>query len=93
MKIFLVTLLLLITTNLFAMTIKSIDFNGMVHISKPVALRMLTFDVGDTIDATTLDKAIKKYYNQGYFNDIWAEFDNGNLHFTLKRKLVYQRLS
>ena len=50
MKIFLALLLALITTNIFAMTIKSINYDGMVHISKPVALRMLEFEVGDIID-------------------------------------------
>ena len=62
MRIFLAIMLTLITTNIFAMTIKSISYDGMVHISEPVALRMLEFRIGDTIDEETLDKSIKKYF-------------------------------
>lgn len=65
MRIFLATLLTLLTINLSAMTIKSIDYVGMVHISKPVALRMLEFDIGDNIDIDAIDESIKKYFKQG----------------------------
>ncbi|MFT7004326.1 MAG: outer membrane protein insertion porin family, partial [Sulfurimonas sp.] len=86
MKIFLVLLLTLITTNTFAMTIKSINYDGMVHISKPVALRMLEFKIGDSVDEKQLDSSLKKYFKQGYFNDIWIDFDDGKLtyHFVEK---------
>ncbi len=92
MRIFLAILLTLITTNIFAMTIKSINYDGMVHISKPVALRMLEFDVGDTIDEKTLNKSIKKYFKQGYFNDVWAEFDDGVLTYHFKEKAIISKI-
>jgi len=47
MRIFLTVLLFLITTQAVAQTIKSIKFDGMIHMSEPVALRMLDFKVGD----------------------------------------------
>jgi outer membrane protein insertion porin family len=70
-------LLTLFTSYLYAQTVKQINFDGIVHISKPVAMRMLSFEVGDDINVEDVDKAIKKYFEQGYFNDIWTEFDDG----------------
>ncbi len=92
MKIFLATLLLLLTTNIYAQVVKSINYDGMVHISKPVALRMLTFDVGEDINHEIVDKAVKKYFAQGYFNDVWAEFDNGVLTFYFKEKAIISQV-
>lgn len=92
MRIFLAILLALITMNLFAMTVKSVNYEGMVHISKPVALRMLEFEVGDTIDDKTLDESIKKYFKQGYFDDVWAEFDDGNLTYHFKEKSIISKI-
>jgi len=74
------------------MTIKSISYDGMVHISKPVALRMLDFEVGDSVDEKTLDESIKKYFKQGYFNDIWVEFDDENLTYHFKEKAIISKI-
>jgi len=84
MKIFLPLLLLLFTLNLFAQTLDSIKFEGMVHISEPVALRMLAFEKGDEINIKMVDDAIKKYFKQGYFNDILVELNGGDLTFFFK---------
>jgi len=92
MKIFLILFFIFFTHTLFAETVKSIKFEGMVHISKSVALRMLSFEKGDDIDVEQVDNAIKKYFNQGYFNDIWAEFDNGNLTFYFKEKAIISQV-
>nr|WP_321268242.1 outer membrane protein assembly factor BamA [uncultured Sulfurimonas sp.] len=92
MKIFLAILLTLITTNLFAMTVKSINYDGMVHISKPVALRMLDFDIGDKVDEKTLNESIKKYFKQGYFDDVWVEFVDGNLTYHFKEKAIISKV-
>lgn len=92
MKIFLPLFLLLFTTNLFAQTLKSIHFEGMVHISESVAIRMLPFEKGDDIDVKMVDDAIKKYFKQGYFNDIWAEFEEGVLTFYFKEKAIISQI-
>ena len=92
MKIFLPLLLLLFTTNIFAQTLNSIKFEGMVHISEPVALRMLSFETGDNVDIKMVDDAIKKYFKQGYFNDIWVEFDDGDLTFFFKEKAIISKI-
>ena len=92
MKIFLPLFLLLFTSSLFSKTLKSIHYEGMVHISEPVALRMLPFDVGDDIDVNMVDEAIKKYFKQGYFNDVWAEFEDGDLTFYFKEKAIISQI-
>ncbi|QOY55388.1 outer membrane protein assembly factor BamA [Candidatus Sulfurimonas marisnigri] len=92
MRIFLATLLTLLAVNSFAYTIESIKYNGMVHISEPVALRMLKFEIGDTINDNTVDDSIKTYYNQGYFEDVWVEIENGNLTFNFKEKALISKI-
>ena len=92
MKKTLALLLLLLTTNTFAQTIKQIKYDGMVHISEPVALRMLNFEVGDDVDRETLDKSIKKYFEQGYFNDIWIEIEDGVLTYYFKEKPIISKI-
>ncbi|ADN08735.1 outer membrane protein assembly factor BamA [Sulfurimonas autotrophica] len=93
MKILLSFLLVVFTTNIYAQVVKTIEYNGLVHLSKPVALRMLGFGEGDDVDKEVVDKAIKKYFDQGYFNDIWTEFDgNGKLTFYFKEKAIISQV-
>jgi len=92
MKIFLSLFFIFFTGTLYAQVVKSINFDGMMHLSKPVALRMLSFEKGDDIDVEQVDKAIKKYFDQGYFNDIWAEFTDGNLTFYFKEKAIISQV-
>ncbi|MDD3855237.1 MULTISPECIES: outer membrane protein assembly factor BamA [unclassified Sulfurimonas] len=87
MRIFLPLFLSLLAANSFANTIKSIKYEGMVHMSESVALRMLKFEAGDTVSEEMLDASIKAYYKQGYFEDIWIDIDNdGVLTFHFKEK-------
>jgi len=92
MKFILSILLILLTIDLSALTIKSIKYTNMVHISEPVALRMLPFEVGDTIDDKDIDKAIKRYFKQNYFSDIWVENNDGNLIFHFKEKPIISKV-
>ncbi|MCW8894806.1 outer membrane protein assembly factor BamA [Sulfurimonas sp.] len=92
MRIFLAILLTLAAINASAYTIKSIKYNGMVHISESVALRMLNFDIGDTIDDKIIDESIKTYYKQGYFEDAWAEVKDGELTFYFKEKPLISQI-
>ncbi len=92
MKIFLSLFFIFFTGTLYAQIVKSINFDGMMHLSKPVALRMLSFEKGDDVDVEQVDAAIKKYFDQGYFNDIWAEFTDGNLTFYFKEKAIISQV-
>ncbi len=88
MKIFLPLFFLIVTSSLYAQVVQSIEYKGLMHISKTVALRMLSFEVGDDVEEQQVDKAIKTYFNQGYFQDIWAEFHDGKLVFYFKEKPI-----
>ncbi len=92
MKLF--SILLLLSTLLFSneRIVKEINFEGMVHISESVALRMLDFKVGDTVDDKTLNEAFKKYYKQGYFKDLLILEDNGVLTFKFVEKPVISKI-
>jgi len=92
MKIFLTLFFIYFTTSLYADVVKSIKFEGIVHISETVALRMLPFEKGDDIDVEDVDIAIKKYFKQGYFNDIWTEFEDGHLTFYFKEKAIISQV-
>jgi len=92
MRIFLATMLTLLSINSFAYTIKTINYDGMVHISKSVALRMLPFSIGDDVDDEMIDKSIKKYFKQGYFNDIWVDFEDGVLTYHFKEKALISKV-
>ncbi len=93
MKLFLATLVLLVTSQLFAQKIEKIEFDGMVHLSKPVALRMLSFEEGSTLDVEKVDLAVKRYFSQGYFKDIWVDIDeNGVLTFHFIEKPIISKV-
>ncbi|QSZ41277.1 outer membrane protein assembly factor BamA [Sulfurimonas aquatica] len=93
MKILLPFLLLLFfTSNISAEVVKTIKYKGMVQLSESVALRMLSFDKGDDITLEMLDEAVKKYFKQGYFNDIWVEFEEGNLTFFFVEKAIISKI-
>lgn len=92
MKRLLLLLLFLIFSSLHADKITEIKYDGMVQISESVALRMLPFDVGDELDEKKVNAAIKKYFDQGYFNDVWVEFEAGVLTFYFKEKAVISKV-
>jgi outer membrane protein insertion porin family len=82
----------LITQNIFAQTIKSIKYEGVVHISESVALGMLDFSVGDELDVKKVNEAVKKYFEQGYFTDITAEIEEGILTFHFIEKPLISKV-
>jgi len=92
MKIFLALLLTLLSLNSFANTIESIKFKGMVHISEPVALRMLDFAVGDNVSDEQIHESLKKYYEQGYFKDAWVDLKNGELTYSFEEKALISKI-
>ena len=93
MKIFITLFFtLLFSLPLFSQTIKQIKYEGMVHISEPVALRMLDFESGDDVSEKMIDKAIQTYFKQGYFNDVWVELDAGTLTFFFIEKAIISKI-
>ena len=59
MKFILFLLLSIFIINASAMTVSHINYKGLVHISEPVALRMLEFEVGDDVDTDIIDNMNK----------------------------------
>ncbi len=92
MKTIFAIMLILLAISSQAQTIKTIKYDGMVHMSNSVALRMLDFEVGDEVDEVAIDKAIKKYFAQGYFDDIWVDIQDGTLIFHFKEKPVISQI-
>jgi len=92
MKIFLSFVFILLSITLSADVVKEINFDGVYHISKPVAIRMLPFEKGDDIGEAQVDDAIKKYFQQGYFNDIYTTFKYGVLTFYFKEKAIISQV-
>jgi len=71
---------------LHAVTVKEITFEGMVHISKSVAMQILPFKVGDEVTESDIDRAVHLLFEQGYFKDIWVEDIDGVITFHCKEK-------
>ena len=92
MKNILASFILLLTTSLMSNVINTINFNGMHQISQSVALRMLDFENGDYVNEEILDKAIKNYYGQGYFTDIYADVDGDVLTFYFTEKPIISQI-
>ena len=64
----------------------------MVHLSESVAKRMLGFKEGDTLDKEAVDKAIKRFFKQGYFADIWVDNADGVITFHFKEKPIISKI-
>lgn len=66
--------------------IKSIKYHNILYISDVIANEIADIPLGEKLDPKTLDRAIRSFYDQGYFEDVWATFDAGVLHFYFKEK-------
>ena len=77
---------------LHALSIKTIEYDGLVHLSESVALRMLDFAAGEEVDPELIDKAIKSYYAQGYFEDVYAIVEDDKLIFYFKQKPIITKV-
>jgi len=72
--------------------IEAIHYDGLVHISAAVAKQLNPVKVGEPLDPITVDKAIKNFFEQGYFEDIWVDEENGTLTFHFKEKPVISKV-
>jgi len=83
----LLILSLLMVSLVQAATVKSLKFDGLIHLSEEVASEMIGIKTGDSVDIEIIDKAIKTLYKQGYFEDVWVEeVSDGNIVFYFKEK-------
>lgn len=73
-------------------TIKSITYNGLLHLSPNAAAEITRLKVGSVIDDEISNRAIKALYSQGYFKDIYIEDNNGNVVVNVKEKPTIARI-
>ena len=84
---------LIVATSLYAVPLKSLQFDGLIHLSPEMASEMIDMRAGDSVDMEKIDKAIKTLYKQNYFEDVWVEeVGEGNLVFHLKEKPVIAKV-
>ncbi len=69
-----------------AQPVKSVTFNGLLHLSPQIAKEISGIKVGQEFNYEVGDRAIKKLFRQGYFKDIWIEEDNGNIIVNVQEK-------
>ncbi len=86
MKKKLILLSLVCSTALYSQTIKSIDLKNLTRISPDVVNETLDMKVSDELDFDKLNKALKKFYTFGYFDDIKFYNENGNITLEFKEK-------
>lgn len=71
---------------LSADVIKSIKFEGLIHLSPEVAREISGLNVGDELTLQKSNKAILNLFEQNYFEDIYIDDNDGNVVVYLKEK-------
>jgi len=79
---------LLLVTSAYAVTIKNIKFNGLIHLSPSIAKEIMNLHVGDTLDLEVVDQGIKDLYKQKFFKDISVSQNGGILSIDVVEKPV-----
>ncbi len=79
---------LILASSLYAITIKQIKFDGLIHLSPSVAKEIMNLHKGDVLDIETVDKGIKELYKQNYFKDIQVTENSGIVTVTVVEKPV-----
>ena len=86
-------LLLCVIGSLFAQeTIEDLEFEGLMHLSPTLAKEMVGIHPGEPLDMEKVDKALKRFYRQGYFEDVWVEKKDGKLIFHFKEKPLISQI-
>lgn len=88
-----IVLFLLLPFALFAVNLKGVKYEGLIHISPMIANDIVDMQVGEPIDINKVDKAILSFYKQGFFKDIYVtEDDDGVLTFHFVEKPIVSRV-
>ncbi|WP_457593785.1 outer membrane protein assembly factor BamA [Hydrogenimonas sp.] len=75
-----------------AQQVKTVKFDGLIHLSPEIAKEIVNIQPQEPIDIEKVDEAIKKLYKQGYFDDIWVTEKRGVLTFHFKEKPVISQI-
>ncbi|SUX09498.1 outer membrane protein assembly complex, YaeT protein [Campylobacter sputorum subsp. bubulus] len=81
-------ILALLTTYscVYGVEIKSINFEGLVQLSPTVATQIAGLGIGEELTPQKSDRAIKKLFEQNYFNDIYIDNKDGHITFIVKER-------
>lgn len=66
--------------------IKSIKYDGLIRMSNLIANEISGLKIGEALDLKKVNEAIVAFYKQDYFDDIYANFNDGVLTFYFKEK-------
>ncbi|WP_367971854.1 POTRA domain-containing protein, partial [Helicobacter acinonychis] len=66
--------------------VKSVSYVGLSYMSDMLANEIVKIRVGDIVDSKKIDTAVLALFNQGYFKDVYATFENGMLEFHFDEK-------
>ncbi len=84
---------IMLASSLYAITIKQIKFDGLIHLSPSIAKEIMNIHKGDTLDIEVIDKGIKDLYAQKYFKDIEVSENDGILTVTVVEKPVIANIT
>ena len=73
-------------------TIKEIRYEGLNYISPLIANEIAGIKINEVMDIDNIDKSILRFYEQGYFKDIWITEENGILTYHFVEKPVIASL-
>jgi len=72
--------------------VESIRYEGMVHISEAVAKQLNEVKIGEPLDMAVVDKTVKAFFDQGYFDDIWVDDNQGVITFHFTEKPIISKI-
>ena len=78
--------MLLASLSLASSSFNAINFKGLSQISEDIALELSNFNANEPYSDKKINKAIKDFYNFGYFKDIVVSSENGILTFDFIEK-------
>jgi outer membrane protein insertion porin family len=91
-KITLSLLLCSVLLNASTQNVETIKYNGIIHISEAVSKQFNSVKIGEPLDPIEVDKTVKAFFDQGYFEDIWVDEENGTVTFHFKEKPVISKI-
>lgn len=71
---------------LWAREISAVRYEGLSAISNVLADEIVQIKAGDELVVSKVDKAVRALYSQGYFEDVYASFEQGVLTFHVVQK-------
>lgn len=72
--------------------IKEVRFEGLNYISPLIANEITKVRLGEPLDIEQVDRSVRDFYMQGYFQDIWITEENGILTYHFVEKPVIASL-